>query len=119
MKYSIYMFLFIILLTSCTTDKRILIENIQGDLWIRQIASDNQNSIDLNQIDTNISGIPLKGIPSIHNQIITSGMFSDHSVIIKSVSGSVYIEEFGNRNKAINITDLLDKVYISNDPFKQ
>lgn len=118
MKQFICISLFLALL-ACSVDREILIEQVQGDLWIRQIASDNQNNVGKTDVTTSTGGLPIEGIPSLNSRVISSGIFSDHSVIIRSVSGSVYIEEFGNRNQLIEpISGLLDKVYIPGDPFE-
>jgi hypothetical protein len=44
-------------------------------------------------------------------------MFAGHSVRIKSVSGSVFIEEAVNRNQGIDVQAALEKLFKPGDPF--
>jgi len=111
----------IALLAGCaqSTEKTLTIRNVGGDLWIRSIGSDNSNAPEDGgtQIDGRSSAIPVTGFPEILIGVAGKGIFSDYSVMIRSVSGSVYIEEAGNRNQQQDAVDILDHLFIPGNPF--
>ena len=96
----------------------IVFRGVGGDVWIRSIASDNQQS---NGESTNIaastSGLPVEGIPEIETSLAGNGLFAGHSVTIEDVSGSVFIEEAANRNQGVKIGESLEKLFVPGDPF--
>jgi len=114
-----------ILILSCLTGcaqwdrKSVTMGQIDGDVWIRSIASDNQYH--QNNVTTNASletpGIPSTQIPPVAISYKTTGMFAGHSVRIESVSGSVFIEEAANRNQGIDVQAALEKLFKPGDPF--
>lgn len=88
-------------------------DTVGGDVWIRSIASDNQSSNE----GSSVSGeVPIEGIDTKWNYL-NKGLLSGSSVIIKNVSGCLYIEEAGNRNHNDSIPLILEKLFLPGDPF--
>lgn len=87
---------------------------IGGDVWIRSIGSDNQlHKGESSNIDVSIP----QNIYPVNVGYTSTGLFAGHSIIIKEVSGSLFIEEAVNRNQGIDIESVLSKLYTPGDPF--
>ncbi|MBN2329427.1 MAG: hypothetical protein JXR73_19965 [Candidatus Omnitrophica bacterium] len=102
-----------------STEKTLTIRNVGGDLWIRSICSDNINQASGagTEVATETTGLPIRGIPSIKSNIVGKGIFADSGLVIESVSGSVYIEEAGNRNQEQQLNKILERLFLPGNPF--
>lgn len=103
---------------SSFSNKYVAMRHVSGDIWIRSIASDNQEPAgEGTNINAESTSLPVDGIPAISAALAGKGMFAGYSVIIEEVSGSIFIEEAGNRNQGVIIKDTLEKLFVPGDPF--
>lgn len=96
--------------------KDVVFRRVTGDVWIRSIASDNQEPTDEGTaFSASTPGIG--EIPPIQAAYSGKGMFAGHNLIIEDVSGSLFIEEAGNRNQGVPTADVLQRLFKPGDPF--
>ena len=92
--------------------RSIQFDKVGGDVWIRSIASDNQKS------SAEGTSIDFQSVPYQGN-FLGRGIVTGSNVSIKDVSGSLYIEEVGNRNQNQDVEKFLQSLYIPGDPLEQ
>lgn len=98
--------------------KTVVFRDIRGDVWVRSIDTDNVNQAGSAGTDIQVdSGAAPGYAPPIRIGVSGRGIFADSSVYIESVSGSVYIEEAGNRNQEQEIEPALRALFLPGNPF--
>jgi hypothetical protein len=94
----------------------VVFRRVTGDVWIRSIASDNQESSgEGTEISASTPGIG--SVPPIAAALGGKGMFAGHNLVIEDVSGSLFIEEAANRNQGVPTPDVLQRLFKPGDPF--
>lgn len=118
MRKTIALFITALILLGCSQYQRndVVFRRVTGDVWIRSIASDNQEPTgEGTEISASTPGIG--SVPPIAAALNGKGMFAGHNLVIEDVSGSLFIEEAGNRNQGVIIQDVLEKLFKPGDPF--
>lgn len=120
MRKTIALLIAAVILAGCAQFQRnkIVFRHVTGDVWIRSIASDNHEPTEGGtDISVNTPGMQTQGIPPIAAALSGKGMFAHHNLVIEDVSGSLFIEEAGNRNQGVPTADVLQRLFKPGDPF--
>ncbi len=108
------------LLVGCANQSGIVvkIDTVGGDFWARKVGANNQ-MVDIGQTNLSANTTGVNGFPPIGLDWNSKMQSKMNRIEIRNVSGSIYFESAASDNQGVDISKVLEKVYLPGDPFKE